>query len=78
MISHQQYDKANYARLLGWRYIMTATYFWLLYFFSIVQLRLWLFVASLNAYLLYSTNENEDTGKFIELSNQIRQQRRHS
>ena len=48
---------------LGWRYILTAKFFWLLYFFCLVQLRLWFFVASLNSYLIYYTDDDKDKSK---------------
>ncbi|CAB3998141.1 solute carrier family 43 member 3 isoform X2 [Paramuricea clavata] len=44
----------------GWRYILTAKYLWLLYFFSLIQLRLWFFVGSLNSYLVYHTHDDKD------------------
>ena len=48
---------------LGWRYILTAKFCWLLYFFCLVQLRLWFFVASLNSYLTYYTDDDKDKSK---------------
>ena len=49
----------------GWRYILTSRYLWLLYFFCIVQLRLWFYVGSLNGYLVYHTNDDKDKSKIL-------------
>ena len=50
---------------LGWRYILTAKYLWLLYFFCLIQLRLWFFVGSLNSYLVYYTHDDKDKSKSL-------------
>ena len=52
---------------LGWRYILTAKFLWLLYFFCLVQLRLWFFVASLNSYLIYYTDDDKDKSKWYKI-----------
>ncbi|XP_028400752.1 solute carrier family 43 member 3-like [Dendronephthya gigantea] len=45
----------------GWRYILTPRYLWFMFFFSLIQLRLWFFVGNLNGYLIYYTNDDKDT-----------------
>lgn len=56
----------NYLLLscLGWRCILTCKYLWLFFYLSILQLRLWFFVGSLNTFLVFRTDNDQDKSKF--------------
>lgn len=55
------------ARLIN---LMRRTDYWLItLFLMIVNLRLWFYVGSLNSYLEFMSDNNEDTGKLCSLGN---------